>query len=130
MAQVFCIVPTINGQKRITTSPNSQQHEIASTYNSLTKRLKHHQHLLGQFMCHWRLDEQDAKNASAPGVKTKVKVSHVAQTFWKLAKVEKLLPGRNGLGRPIQHLIPTKVKTYTESSLHIQRTVFVRSYCK
>ena len=33
----------------ITVSPNRQHHEILSTYNSLTKRLKHHRFLLSQF---------------------------------------------------------------------------------
>ena len=77
--------------------------------------------------------------ATIQSVNAKIKVGDivilkndsVARAFWKLAKVEKLLPGRDGLvraaeltvprgtssnstqrlRRPIQHLIPTEVKT-------------------
>lgn len=115
-----------------------------STYNSLSKRLKHHRHLLGQFTRRWRneyltsLREQVAKGSSACDVNAKFKVGDVmilendsvSRAFWKLAKVEELLPGHDRivraavvtvphgmsfnsnqrLRRPIQHLIPTEVK--------------------
>ena len=130
--------------RRITESPNSQHYETISTYNSLTKRFKHHRHLLSQFTRRWRneyltsLREQFAKGSSGRDVNAKFKVGDivilkndsVARAFWKLAKVEELLPGRDGtvraaivtvprgassnsnqrLRRPIQHLIPTEVQ--------------------
>ena len=129
-----------------TLNPNSQHYETMSTYNSLTKRLKHHRHLLGQFTRRWRneyltgLREQVTKGSSERNVTAKFKVGDVvilkndsvARAFWKLAKVEELLPGRDGtvraaivtvprgtnsnsnqrLRRPIQHLIPTEVQNY------------------
>ena len=129
--------------RRITMNPNCQHYETMSTYNSLTKRLKHHRHLLSQFTRRWRneyltsLREQVAKGSSG-NVNAKFKVGDVvilkndsaARAFWKLAKAEELLPGRDGtvraaivtvprgtssssnqrLRRPIQHLIPIEVK--------------------
>ena len=130
--------------RRITMNPNSQHYETMSTYNSLTKRLKHHRHLLSQFTRRWRneyltsLHEQVTKGSSERNVNAKCKVGDVvilkndsvARAFWKLAKVEELLTGRDGnvraaivtvprgassnsnqrLRRPIQHLIPTEVQ--------------------
>ena len=128
--------------RRITESPNSQHYETISTYSSLTKRFKHHR--LSQFTRRWRneyltsLREQFAKGSSGRDVNAKFKVGDIvilkndslARAFWKLAKVEELLPGRDGtvraaivtvprgassnsnqrLRRPIQHLIPTEVQ--------------------
>ena len=124
-------------------NPNSH-YETMSTYNSLMKRLKHHQHLLGQFTRQWRneyptsLYEPVTIGSSERNVNVKFKVGDimilkndsVAQAFWKLAKVEELLPGHNGavqaaivtvphgtssnsnqrLRQLIQHLIPTEVQ--------------------
>ena len=132
--------------RRVTMSPNSQHYETMSTYNSLTKRLKHHRNLLGQFTRRWRneyltsLREQAAKGSSEREVNLKFKVGDVvilkndsvARAFWKLAKVEELVPGLDGivraavvtvprrtssnsnqrLRRPIQHLIPTEVNPW------------------
>ncbi|KAL9977059.1 hypothetical protein ACROYT_G014423 [Oculina patagonica] len=130
--------------RRVTTTPNSQHFEITSTYDSLTKRLKHHRHLLGQFTRQWRneyltsLREHAIKNArlngdnSVTGVKVGdiviLKNDSVRRSFWKLAKVEELHPGRDGkvqavsvkvtgtnsssiqrLRRPIQHVVPLEV---------------------
>ena len=134
----------IYGRRITALNPNSQHYEITSTYNSLTKRLKHHRHLLSQFTRRWRneyltsLREQVAMGSSARDVNAKFKVGDVvilkndsvARAFWKFAKVEQLLPGRDGsvraailtvprgtsstsnqrLRRPIQQLIPTEVK--------------------
>ena len=131
-------------------NPKSQHYETMSTYNSLTKRLKHHRHLLGQFTRRWRneyltsLREQVAKGSSVRDANAKLKVGDivilkndsVARAFWKLAKVEELLPGRDRtaavitvlhrtssnsnqrLRRPIQHLIPTEVQPYSGSRLN------------
>ena len=134
----------IYGRRITMNQPNSQHYETMSTYNSLTKRLKHHRHLLGQFTRRWRIEyltslrEQVAKGSSVRDANAKLKVGDivilkndsVARAFWKLAKVEELLPGRDGtvrsavitvprgtssnsnqrLRRPIQHLIPTEVQ--------------------
>ena len=132
--------------RRVTTTPNSQHFEITSTYDSLTKRLKHHRHLLGQFTRQWRneyltsLREHAIKNARLRGDNgdTGVKVGDIVilkndsvrRSFWKLAKVEELHPGRDGkvravsvrvtstngssiqrLRRPIQHVVPLEVNS-------------------
>ena len=94
-------------------SPNSQHYKTVSTYNSLTKRLKHHRHLLGQFTCRWRneyltsLQEQAAKGSKTSNVNAKFKVGDIVilkndlvpQAFWKLARVEELLKGQDGFVR-------------------------------
>lgn len=132
--------------RRVTTTPNSRHFEITSTYDSLTKRLKHHRHLLGQFTRQWRneyltsLREHAIKNARLRGDNgdTGVKVGDIVilkndsvrRSFWKLAKVEELHPGRDGkvravsvrvtstngssiqrLRRPIQHVVPLEVNS-------------------
>lgn len=130
--------------RRISRSPNSQYYETVSTFNSLTRRLKHHRHLLGQVTRRWRseyltsLREQAATGSSARDVNAKYKIGDIVilkndsvpRAFWKLGKVEELLPGRDGivraavvtvsrgmssnnqrLRRPIQHLIPIEVKS-------------------
>lgn len=54
-----------------------------SSYNSLTKRLKHHRHLLGQFTHRWQnkyltsLAKQVAKDSTARDVIAKFKVGDV-----------------------------------------------------
>ena len=94
-------------------SPNSQHYKTMSTYNSLTKRLKHHRHLQGQFTCGWRneyltsLHEQAAKGSKTSNVNAKFKVGDIVilkndlvpQSFWKLARVEELLKGQDGFVR-------------------------------
>ena len=52
-----CLSPShlING-RRITSIPNSEHFEVVSTYHSLTTKLKHHRHLLNQFINQWRRD--------------------------------------------------------------------------
>ena len=94
-------------------SPNSQHYETVSTYNSLTKRLKHHRDLLEQFTCRWRneyltsLREQAAKGWKTSNVNAKFKVGDIVilkndsvpRAFWKLARVEELLNGRGGFVR-------------------------------
>ena len=110
----------IYGRRIIALNPNSQHYEITSTYNSLTKRLKHHRHLLSQFTRRWRneyltsLREQVAMGSSARDVNAKFKVGDVvilkndsvARAFWKFAKVEQLLPGRDGSVRAAILTVP------------------------
>ena len=52
-----CLSPShlING-RRLTSMPNSEHFEVVSTYHSLTNKLKHHRHLLNQFINQWRHD--------------------------------------------------------------------------
>lgn len=43
----------ING-KRLTAAKSDEHFEIASTHQSLARKLKHHRHLLSQFLNQWR----------------------------------------------------------------------------
>ena len=152
----------IYGRRITALNPNSQHYEITSRYNSLTKRLKHHRHLLSQFTRRWRneyltsLHEQVAMGSSACDVNAKFKVGDVvilkndsvARAFWKLAKVEQLLPGGDGsvraailtlprgtsstsnqrLRRPIQQLIPTEVKQQWIKTEQFRRPCLLSMY--
>ena len=127
--------------RRITNAPSNQHFEIVSVNQTLTKRAKHHQRLLQQFTKRWqheyllslreraneRCKEQNKESPISVGDIVIVKSNLKKRTFWKLAKVEELLPGRDGqirlakvkvankdrkpqvLRRVIQDLIPLEV---------------------
>ena len=127
--------------RRITATPNSSHHEVVSTNRSLTRRARHHKLLLGQFIKQWRteyltgLREQTSATASVRGSGSSisegdiviVKGDSTPRAFWRLARVEQLLPGKDSktrsaiikLGggnssntrRPIELLIPIEVKS-------------------
>ena len=95
----------ING-RRISTMPNDQHFEIASTYQSLTKRAKHHKHLLTQFTRQWRREyllnlreihsvkvKQGKRPTIAKGDVVVVKDDASKRLFWKLGVVKDLITG-------------------------------------
>ena len=125
---------------RISSTVNDKHFEIVSTNRSLTKRAKYHQQLLHQFTRQWRneyltsLRERNADMRGAEQVPISVgdivilKNESSPRLFWKVARVEELLPGRDNvirsaricvlsesnkktmlLRRPVQHLIPLEV---------------------
>ena len=101
--------------RRITTMPNSEHYEIQSTYQSLTKKAKHHRNLLQRFTNQWKneyllaLREQSSSN-SRGNRKPEISVGDIViirndqtkRIFWKLAKVEQLLQGDDGATRAAQ----------------------------
>ncbi len=128
--------------RRITTMPNSEHYEIVSTYKSLTRKAKHHRNLLERFTKQWRNEYLLALRERA-SIKTRgnrnpdivvgdiviIRTDQTKRNFWKLAKVEELLCGEDGvaraaivrvlrensdhsqlLRRSIQHLIPIEVR--------------------
>ena len=128
--------------RRITTMPNSEHYEIVSTYKSLTRKAKHHRNLLERFTKQWRNEYLLALRERA-SIKTRgnrnpdiavgdiviIRNDQTKRNFWKLAKVEELLCGEDGvaraaivrglrensdhsqlLRRSIQHLIPIEVR--------------------
>ena len=95
----------ING-RRISTMPNDQHFEIASTYQSLTKRAKHQKHLLTQFTRQWRREyllslrevnsvkaRQGKRLTIAKGDVVVVKDDASKRLFWKLGVVKDLITG-------------------------------------
>ena len=131
----------LNG-RRITSAPSNQHFEVVSVNKTLTKRAKHHQLLLHQFTKRWqheyllslrehaneRCKKQNKESPISVGDIVIVKSDLKKRTFWKLAKVEELLPGRDGqirsakvkvagkddrkpqvLHRVIQDLIPVEI---------------------
>ena len=98
----------ING-RRVINTPNDSHFEVISTNESLTLRARHHRHLLRQFTDQWRkiyllsLRERHAqvtKNRKgvdiAIGDVVILKNDTSNRMFWKLAKVEEFLPGKDG----------------------------------
>ena len=130
----------INGRK-ISLPPNDDHSEIINTHKTLTRRQQHHKRLLEQFAKQWRHEyllslRKRPTTKSANGNRAPVRVGDIvilkndstSKAFWKLAKVEELLPGNDGkireaivkvpringksqlLKRVVQHLIPIEVQ--------------------
>ena len=135
----LCPSHLINGRP-ITSSPNGGHFEVISTNASLTRRSKHHRHLLQQFTNQWRkhyllslrenhVVKSKVRNGPeiAVGDIVILKQESSNRMFWKLAKVEELLPGRDGtvrsaivkvsnadknprlMRRSVKHLFPIEV---------------------
>ena len=127
--------------RRIATLPNNRHYEIINTHESLLRRERHQKRLLRQFTTQWRkeylLNLRENTNIQAKNAKQEavlqgeivlLKDDNKKRAFWKLAKVEELIKGKDGhcraayvkvsndrgkstiLRRPIQHLIPLEVK--------------------
>ena len=128
--------------RRVTSTPNGAHHEIISTHQSLTRRARHHKNLLQQVTKQWRqeyltsLREQSNVGNNRNGAQeiligdiVLLKNDSTKRIFWKLARVEELIPGADGrvraaivqvgsddkppsyLRRVVQHLIPIEVKS-------------------
>ena len=87
----------ING-RRIANSPNSEYFDVISTHQSLTRKARHHRHLLNKFTKCWRRDylvnlrESHAATARvkngekmAVGDVVVLKDESIKRSFWKLA---------------------------------------------
>ena len=126
--------------RRITTVPSDTHFEIVSTNQSLTRRAKHHRRLLEMFTKLWRRDyllslrEGVTKNDKLSS-KSQIKCGDIVlllnektrRAFWRLARVEEILAGKDGvvrvakirvlsndnrvtiLRRSVKHLIPLEV---------------------
>ena len=101
----------VNG-RQVANTPNDCHFEIMSTNSSLTQRARHHRHLLQQFTGQWRkmyllnLRERHSQNSRnrkgadvAVGDVVILKNDSTNRMFWKLAKVERLLTGKDGIVR-------------------------------
>ena len=140
--------------RRTSSIPNSAHYEIISTYKPLTRRARHYKSLLQQSTKKWRrehltsLREQssvrnkgnDARDISIGDV-VLLKSDSTTRCYWKLAKVEELIPGIDGrvrvavfkttsrdklpvyLRRVVQHLIPIEVKAINEVTHSTQPVV-------
>jgi len=138
----------ING-RRVTVTPKDQHFEVVSVNKALTKRAKHQQRLLQQFTKRWQheyllsLRERASEKCKRQNKECPISVGDIVivksdqstRNVWKLAKVEELLPGRDGqirsarvkvassdgrkpqvLRRVIQHLIPVEVSEYKKGT--------------
>ena len=131
--------------RRIINSPNSQHYEVVSMHKSLTRRLRHHKNLLERFAKQWRGEYlQSLREHSYPKSGNKqesgIRVGDIVivqneksnRNLWKLAKVEELMKGDDGviraavirtccenssrsqlLRRSIKHLIPIEARSST-----------------
>ena len=127
--------------RRIVNSPNGQYLEVISTNKSLTRKLRHHRKLLENYARQWRTEYlQSLRENSHASLNQQAKIAvgdivvvqndKTKRNFWKLAKVEELLPGEDGvvraaviktcsdnanrvqlLRRSVKHLIPLEVRS-------------------
>lgn len=142
--------------RRTSSIPNSAHYEIISTFKPFTRRARHYKSLLQQSTKKWRreyltsLREQssvsnkgnDARDISIGDV-VLLKSDSTTRWYWKLAKVEELIPGIDGrvrvavfkttsrdkllvyLRRVVQHLIPIEVKAINEVT-HLTQPVVIQ----
>ena len=91
--------------RRITTMPNSQHHEIVTTYNSLTRKARHQRKLLDQIVKNWRNEyllalRDQAMTKSRGNRNPEITVGDILvirndqtkRNFSKLVIVEQLMP--------------------------------------
>lgn len=130
----------ING-RRIPTTPNDIQFEISCTNKSLTKRARYQNRILKSFTDQWKKEyllsiressrsESIQRESLSVGDVVILKDANQPRTFWKLARIETLLPGKDNvirsvmvkvlsndkkkttlLRRPIQHLVPLEIRS-------------------
>ena len=105
--------------RRITAMSNGKSFKVFSTYESLTRKLKYHRHLLNQFSSQWRRD-YPINLCECHTMKTKTGGRHTIQQgdvvllksdtskrlFWKLAIVKGLLEGADDRVRAAVVKIP------------------------
>jgi len=108
----LCPSDLING-RRITSTPNEAHHEVISTHQTLTRKMKHHRALINQFTQRWRkeyllsLREKHSIKGGKQTGNQHVKVGDVVilkndstkRVFWKMGIVESLLIGQDGCTR-------------------------------
>lgn len=96
--------------RRITITPSNQHFKVVSVNQTLTKRAKYHQRLPHEFTKRWQheyllsLWEQANERCKKQNKESPISVVDIAivksdlkkRTFWKLAKVDELLPGKDG----------------------------------
>ena len=109
----------ING-RRITNMPNNQFFEVVSTYDSLTRRLRHHRNLLRQFANQWKteylinLRETSRNNGKGDnsmdisiGDVVFVKNDKTKRSFWKIGIIQELITGQDGYTRAAVVKVPS-----------------------
>lgn len=95
--------------RRITCTPNASHYEIVSTNQPLTRKARHHKHVLRQLTKQWRkeyltsLREQSSVGNKGNGAReisigdiVLLKLDSTTRCYWKLAKVEELISGNDG----------------------------------
>ena len=128
--------------RKIADRPNDSHFDIVSTHATLTKRYKIQRHLLTQFTNQWRKDyltglRESHRNSCSSSKEPQISIDDVVvlkddstkRTFWKLAVVKELIPGRDDkiraawvkvasddgsshlLKRSTQHLYPVEVRS-------------------
>ena len=132
--------------RTIATTASDKQYEILSTNQALTRRERYHRTLLKQFAKQWRSEYLTSLLETAratSGAESRVvdvgdmvilKSDQTSRSFWKVAKVEELIPGKDDvvrsarvciindggkrtiLRRPVQHLIPLEVRSQSSTT--------------
>ena len=124
--------PNLMYGHRMPTIPSDAHYEVVSTAKSLTKRFKHHMKLLDRFTKSWkrnhllnlreRLLKTDGlfkETGIQIGDFVLLKDDNSHRTFWKLAKVENVIKGPDGIAR----VATTKVLTNDRRTIVLRRSV-------
>ena len=153
-----------------TRTSNGKHFEIVSTNETLTKRANYHRKLLQNFTKRWKneylLGIREALSSTITSEKPNIEVGDVVvlkddqtkRQFWKLARIEELIVGRDGniraakvrvpnekgtslLTRHLKHLVPLEVQSRnrvanpineqqgTAEPVKVQETVVDNSSC-
>ena len=142
--------------RRIRSTPNSAQHEIISTYRSLTRRARQYRNLLSQLTEQWKREyltslreQSNAKHKTnnrviSAGDIVLLKKDSTARCMWKLAEVQELIPGAGDkirsaivkvsssdkrpicLRRVVQHLIPIEDNAKEDKGVNDQYLWLIR----
>ncbi len=141
--------------RTIATTASDKHYDVISTNQTLTRRERYHRTLLKRFTNQWRSEYLTSLLETAratSGADKKIvdvgdlvilKSDQTSRAFWKVAKVEELIPSRDNvvkaakirvvsekggnptrLRRPIQHLIPLELHSTSKDDTekdHVQQ---------
>ena len=118
--------------RRITSTPVASHQEIISTYQTLTRRLRHHKNLLHRWSNQWRKEyltslRERKQHGSKESDKEQVSVGDIvlmkndstSRSYWKLAKIEELIRGADGKARAAV----VKVSSNANRPVYLRRVV-------
>ena len=112
---------------------NGLHSEVISTHETLARKAKHHRLVISQFVKHWRneylvnLRESYSINSKHKSIQVILKNESTKHAFWKLAIIESLIVGQDGVARAaivkvtnsegrlkslriVKHLFPLEIK--------------------
>ena len=99
--------------------PTYRYHEVVSTYETLSKRARYSRFLLGRFTKCWKNEyllglmecykpkDENKEPVVAVGDMVIIKDDQEKRMFWKLARIQELIPGKDGSVRSARSVVCT-----------------------